>query len=502
MDHNKKKGRLISDALINRTEDFLIEEDDILSDEDIKKNDEHSKDGSFSESYNKDSFFNNEHSEPLHSTDRVLVTEEYDDEDLLNVPSEIIVPDKKHSKTATEYLSIEHITDLYSPNTGTFNTMSVHDVTLVKREVEIDPKKDNIFNFSPQSERAVPNFSRNNQPFNPSSIQKVNQPVHEKKVVHETDFEKLTTVEFKLEPTNFESNKLNRSLVPQSDPIKRDHTFNDHDLDFDSKTLDTLVSQQVDKNNIFEASSIIKEFNNKELVITKPNYRDDRIEKTTAIDFYLGDDDLLDKDSSFQHDNDDLIETDSKIQLSLENDPSLTPKKMTVNMQEIESDIDQITNGDKSNLYRYIKTGNSNVATANFLKQAAYKQEVKKSVEPKEDPAGSDELKMVLNGNDNRSSVFKQIDEQIKKEAQLDNQIKSRSYPTNYEQVAVGTRTESDPSTTRGRSRSVDSRKDLVNSRKTKNSPKKGSTKSILLVSLLVILAIATITVALIVRFA
>lgn len=37
MDDNKKKDRLIGDALINRTEDFLIEEDDILSDEDVEK---------------------------------------------------------------------------------------------------------------------------------------------------------------------------------------------------------------------------------------------------------------------------------------------------------------------------------------------------------------------------------------------------------------------------------------------------------------------------------
>lgn len=33
----QEKSRLIGDALINRTEDFLIEEDDILSDEDVKK---------------------------------------------------------------------------------------------------------------------------------------------------------------------------------------------------------------------------------------------------------------------------------------------------------------------------------------------------------------------------------------------------------------------------------------------------------------------------------
>lgn len=49
----------------------------------------------------------------------------------------------------------------------------------------------------------------------------------------------------------------------QSDSVKQDQILKDHDLDFDSKTLDTLVSKPVTKNNIFESSSIIKEFNNK-----------------------------------------------------------------------------------------------------------------------------------------------------------------------------------------------------------------------------------------------
>lgn len=423
MDDNKKKGRLIGDALINRTEDFLIEEDDILSDEDIKKNDENLKYGSFSESLNQDSFFNNGSSEPLHSTDRILITEEYDDEDLLNVPSEIIVPDKKHSKTATEYLNIEHITDLYSPNTGTFNTMSVHDVSFVKRRNEIDLEKSSSFSLSPKNQEVVSSLQKVIRSAKPPVIQKADKPIQKKKVLDEIEFEKLSTVEFKLEPTNYDNSKLNNPLLLQSDSVKQDQIFKDHDLDFDSKTLDTLVSKPVDKNNIFESSFIIKELNNKKILVSKPNYRDDKFEKTTGIDFDLGDDDYLIKEISFQKEHEDLTETDSRIQLFLENDPAVIPRKMTVNMQNIESDIDQITNGDKSNLYRYIKTGNSNLATANFLKQTVYKQEKDKSIEARNDAADSEELKLVLNRKDNNALVFKDIDERIKKEAQPKKQV-------------------------------------------------------------------------------
>lgn len=433
MDDNKKKGRLIGDALINRTEDFLIEEDDILSDEDIKKNHENLKDGSFSESFNQDSFFNNGSSEPLHSTDRILITEEYDDEDLLNVPSEIIVPDKKHSKTATEYLNIEHITDLYSPNTGTFNTMSVHDVSFVKRRNEIDLEKSNSFSLSPKNQEVVPSLQKVIRSAKPPVIQKADKPIQKKKVLDEIDFEKLSTVEFKLEPINQDNSKLNNPLVLQSDSVKQDQILKDHDLNFDSKTLDTLVSQPVAKNNIFESSSIIKELNNKEILASKPNYRDDKFEKTTGIDFDLVDDDYLIKEISFQKEHEDLTETDSRIQLSLDNDPAVIPRKMTVNMQNIESDIDQITNGDKSNLYRYIKTGNSNLTTANFLKQTVYKQEKDKSIEHRTDAADSEELKLVLNRKDNNALVFKDIDERIKKEAQPKKQAKERSYPNDYD---------------------------------------------------------------------
>lgn len=423
MDDNKKRDRLIGDALINRTEDFLIEEDDILSDEDVKKNDENLKDGSFSESFNQDSFFNNGSSEPLHSTDRILITEEYDDEDLLNVPSEIIVPDKKHTKTATEYLNIEHITDLYSPNTGTFNTMSVHDVSFVKRRNEIDLEKSNSFSLSPKNQEVVPSLQKVIRSAKPPVIQKADKPIQKKKVLDEIEFEKLSTVEFKLEPINHNNSKLNNPLVLQFDSVKQDQILKDHDLDFDSKTLDTLVSKPVTKNNIFESSSIIKELNNKEILASKPNYRDDKFEKTTGIDFDLGDDDYLIKEISFQKEHEDLTETDSRIQLSLENDPAVIPRKMTVNMQNIESDIDQITNGDKSNLYRYIKTGNSNLTTANFLKQTVYEQEKDKSIEHRTDAADSDELKLVLNRKDNNALVFKDIDERIKKEAQPKKQV-------------------------------------------------------------------------------
>lgn len=443
MDDNKKKGRLIGDALINKTEDFLIEEDDILSDEDVKKNDENLKYGSFSESLNQDSFFNNGSSEPLHSTDLILITEEYGDEDLLNVPSEIIVPDKKHSKTATEYLNIEHITDLYSPNTGTFNTMSVHDVSFVKRGNEIDLEKSNSFSLSPENQEVVPSLHNVIRSAKPPVIQKADKPIQKKKVLDEIDFEKLSTVEFKLEPTNHDNSKLNNPLVFQSDSVKQDQIPKDHDLDFDSKTLDTLVSKPVTKNNIFDSSSIIKELNNKEILASKPNYRDDKFEKTRGIDFDLGDDDYLIKEISFQKEHEDLTETDSRIELSLENDPAIIPRKMTVNMQNIESDIDQITNGDKSNLYRYIKTGNSNLTTANFLKQTVYKQEKDKSIEHRTDAADSEELKLVLNRKDNNALVFKDIDERIKKEAQPKKQVKERSYPNDYDPPIQNTNAES-----------------------------------------------------------
>lgn len=76
------------------------------------------------------------------------------------MPSEIIVPDKKHSKTATEYLNIEHITDLYSPNTGTFNTMSVHDVSFVKRGNEIDLEKSNSLVYHQKTKKLFQAYIR------------------------------------------------------------------------------------------------------------------------------------------------------------------------------------------------------------------------------------------------------------------------------------------------------------------------------------------------------
>ncbi|WP_027122093.1 hypothetical protein [[Mycoplasma] imitans] len=439
MDDNKKKDRLISDALINRTEDFLIEEDDISFTEDIKNDDEPIKDGSANRPTNLGSLFIDTQAEIPDLTNRVLVTEEYDDEELFNVQSEIIVPDKKHTKTATGYLSIDHVTDLYSPNTGTFNTMSVHDASFIKRGDQSIPEKINDFNLSTKNKNLVPNANQFNRSPQTDFIQRTNKAFNNRDDNYKIDLDKLDTVEFKLEPNNKAQQQIKTSASTPNNN-KFDSLFGNDHWSSDSRTLDTLASRAAAKANMFESSSIIKEFNNQDLPFKKANYRDDRIEKSNRVDFDLGDTDYLMEEMSFQQGNDYVTDNHSRIDLNLENDPSVIPKKMTVNMQNIESDIDQITKGDKSNLYRYIKTGNSNLTTSTFLKRATQKPEVNNNEEFKNDLAHSEEIKMVLN---NKQSLFEQIDNQIKQEKKQEAQLKKeeekrariKSYPDDYDNL-------------------------------------------------------------------
>ncbi|MDC4184258.1 hypothetical protein [Mycoplasma bradburyae] len=434
---NNKSRRTISDALINTTEDFLLNEEDDLEEDDnlSSKKDQNDKQLLSIDQYEK---------ELVESTDRVLITEELTDDDLVNVPSEVIKADKTSSKSAMDYLNIDHVTDLFSANTGTFNTISVHDASFIQREGEDVIRSVDKNNLNPQSR--INGWTSQNQ-INPINKRVLNNLNQHSQFSNKIDV-KSNNNQFNSQQNQNNESNLNRSIItkpafPRSESLFSESKFNKDDDIIISKeqknisSIDSLVNKE---KNIFESSSIIESIDHSDFKYGIPNYRDDKFERTSSIDLDLQKDEEIssNKNQIAIKQSEDLMNKTTKLVINLEDDEDIIPKKMTIDMQNIESDINEIAQGNKSNLYQYIRKNNhQNISTDMLFPEDdettnSYNEltETNKSVEK------NNESRQMTQSSDDRKSLFKKLDKEIQ-EDKKNKYIESnnRSSNTNYKEV-------------------------------------------------------------------
>ncbi|QZX48896.1 hypothetical protein [Mycoplasma sp. E35C] len=387
---NNNKKYTIDDALINSTADFINELDDDFESDDL-----------------------------IQTTNQTLVTAKIDEEELSKTPSELITADKTTSTPVKDHLDINNIDDLYSNNTGTFNTLSVHDVSYIERQTPTIIK--------PIHNQPANNINQKSNNTTPKSYGVFG------KMLDKQDFDKPTNKIHFDEPTNQQTDDqdvistLDQFEINQTPPVDRSKTLfkKEHEIREEiylakKKNIDDSIFERNKVHNGFEASSLFEEVTNDPLDI-KPKYRDDEFQHTTSVttNDLFSDDQDEEENKITQPSEEILINQTGKVDYELEEekqnqdttDEDIVAKKQTVDIENIENNIDQIVEGEKKNFYQYIKKNDhDNVSTTMLLntnKDEALHQPINE--QPNPDVIRTNAQKTLTNSNYNSATIQKTL---------------------------------------------------------------------------------------------